>query len=66
MQQSIWLGTNSAGTANATGAVGMTQGGVGGGTSRGPTTVPDLSGDAKIDAENRKLDRAMKNTCRGC
>jgi len=60
------VGTNSAGTANATGTVGMAQGGVGGGTRRGPTTVPDPSSDAKIDAENRKLDRAMKNICRGC
>jgi hypothetical protein len=36
------------------------------GGSRRPTTVADPNADATINAENRKLDRAMKNICKGC
>lgn len=61
------VGTNAAGAATSTGTVGMAQGSAApGGGSRGPTKVADPNGDAQIDAENRKLDRAMKNICRGC
>ena len=53
-------GTNSAGTANATGGSG---GGAGGTRSEGnkPTT-----GDAKVDAQDRAVDRKVKSICKGC
>jgi hypothetical protein len=63
-------GTNSLGTANASGGAG------GGGSVRsngtrmpGPnaaTTTRNEDSDAVIDAENRELDRKVKSICRGC
>jgi hypothetical protein len=31
----------------------------------GPTTTSEQNSDAKIDAENRKLDRMVKSICKG-
>jgi len=47
-------GTNALGTANSGG------GGIGASTSN------ERDSDAKIDAENRKLDRMVKSICKGC
>jgi hypothetical protein len=60
-------GINSAGTAAASG-------GGGGLRSNGtrmpgpdaPTAKADQDSDAKIDAENQKLDRTVKSICKGC
>ena len=62
-------GTNSAGTAEASGIGG-------GGTLRsngtrmpganGATTTKEQGSDAVIDAENRKLNHALNSICRGC
>lgn len=62
-------GTNSSGTAEASGIGG-------GGTLRsngtrmpgrgGPTTTKEQSSDGMIDAENRKLNHALNSICRGC
>jgi hypothetical protein len=32
----------------------------------GPTTTAEQSSDAVIDAENKKLDHALKSICKGC
>jgi len=53
-------GTNSAGTAAASGGGSMRANG-----ARKPTTQ-DRDADATINAENQKLDRTVKSICRGC
>jgi hypothetical protein len=32
----------------------------------GPTTTSNRDSDARIDAENRKLDQTVKSICKGC
>lgn len=52
-------GTNSAGTAQASG-----QGG--GGRRSAPTRTSEQGTDAVINAENRRLNHALNSICRGC
>ncbi len=52
-------GTNSLGTANASGG--------GGGRSIGKhTRTNEQATDATVDSENKQVDRAVKSICRGC
>jgi hypothetical protein len=55
-------GTNSLGTANASGGAG----GGGGRPSGKRTTNNDNSTDAAISNENKKVDREIGSICRGC
>jgi hypothetical protein len=69
---------NSTGPTRGTNSIGTAQGtGIGGGGSlrsngtrmpggSGATTTKEQSSDAMIDAENKKLDRALNTICRGC
>ena len=59
-------GTNSAGTAQSSGAAPNAKQGTGGlGTGR--AKAPDTpSADAVINQENAILDRKLKSICRGC
>jgi hypothetical protein len=60
-------GTNSAGTANSSGAGGaLRQNGTRMPGSNSPTTTSTRDSDSKIDAENRKLDQTVKSICKGC
>lgn len=67
-------GTNSAGTANSVGTPAPASSGraapatraAGGSSVTGPDTKVDRNTDAAVAAENRKLDRMIKNICRGC
>jgi hypothetical protein len=36
------------------------------GGTRMPSAAPDRDSDAKIDAENRRLDRTVDSICKGC
>jgi hypothetical protein len=57
-------GANSLGAAGASG--GTPAGGPSGVSSNQPTTKGEQASDARIDAENRKTDKAINNVCRGC
>ena len=57
-------GTNSSGTANASG--GMSTGGGGGRPTGKPTTTNEGATDATVNAENKKVDRAVRSICKGC
>jgi hypothetical protein len=60
-------GTNSAGTANASGgraATGITAGASGTGQAS-PDGKP-ATGDAAVDAQDRAVDRKVKSICKGC
>lgn len=62
-------GTNSLGTANASGPGGggsVRSNGTRMSGATGPTTTKEGTSDAQIDAENRKLDHALKSICKGC
>jgi hypothetical protein len=59
-------GTNSAGTANSSGSVGTN---TGAGLGNGDTAAMDGSprtGDAKVDAQDKAVDRKVKSICKGC
>jgi hypothetical protein len=65
-------GTNSAGTAQSSGAAPNTQSGVTTGSARSAapgttdTTGPSQSEDAAIKQENEAIDHKLKGICRGC
>jgi hypothetical protein len=56
-------GTNSLGTANASGGAG---GGGGGRPTGKRTTTSEGDTDATISNENKKIDREIGSICRGC
>ena len=63
-------GTNSAGTAQSSGAGVNSAPGVTIGSSErlgtGTAAVPQTSSDAAINEENKTIDRKLKSICRGC
>jgi hypothetical protein len=59
-------GTNSAGTADSSGGGSLRSNGTRMPGPSGPTAVNDQSSDAKIEMENKKLDRTVRSICRGC
>jgi hypothetical protein len=60
-------GTNSAGTAQSSGAAPNARQRTGGGLGTGRAKPPETpSGDAVINQENAILDRKLKSICRGC
>ena len=56
-------GTNSAGTANSSGGAMTTGAGAGGAPS--PDGKP-TTGDPRVDAQDRAVDRKVKSICKGC
>jgi len=60
-------GTNSLGTANASGSS-VTTGSARNRAPRGGTaaTGPQRESDIAIDGENKEIDRKIKSICRGC
>jgi hypothetical protein len=64
-------GTNTAGTAQSSGAGVNTGSGVTTGSGRSvgsgmDMTGPQRSGDAAVNEENKEVDRKIKSICRGC
>jgi hypothetical protein len=58
-------GTNAAGTSDSSGGA-VRANGTRASRPRGSTVTREPNSDAKIDAENRKLDRMVKSICKGC
>ena len=61
-------GTNSAGTANSSGSpqtTGSPAGRASAGTGRRPDGAPS-TGNAKVDAQDRAVERKVKSICKGC
>jgi hypothetical protein len=59
-------GTNSAGTAQSSGARGASSGGAGGLGSGTAIDAAPRTGNDKVDAEDKAVDRKVKSICKGC